>query len=169
MADPQDKRDGLEAFWEDVRGGPVPDPVPNVDRHPGELVIGTNYRVLVRIQPDGQLRYGEGYTPDEAAEVFWTSLALKRKGMEERLMHLGAMEALLLRVGHADIATEQARLRAAHEDATAHDRFMAEISIRNLEAHVHQLIEFARGLVARPDAPEPGEQPDIPPIIAEET
>ena len=147
--------DDLKEFWEDVRAQPLPSPdLRHFDAHPGELVIGTQGRVLVRIQPDGQLRYGEGYTPDDAAEVFWTSLALKRAGMEQRLMHLGLLEQLLIRIGHADLQTERARIYAGREGATEHDRFMAERAIGHLESLVHQMIELGRGLALRvPEAP----------------
>ena len=147
---PREDNESLESYWELVRGRPVPEPdLKHFDVHPGELVIGTQGRVLVRIQPDGQLRYGEGYTPDEAAETFWTILALKRKGMEDRLRHLSILEQLLVRVGQADLQTERARLKAHSEEATEHDRFMAEMAIHNLELLVHQAIELGRGLALR--------------------
>lgn len=154
MPDPKDET--LSAYWQDVLGQPVSEPdLQHFDAHPGELVIGTQGRVLVRIQPDGQLRYGEGYTPDEAAELFWTAMALKRKGMTERLTHFGIMEQLLIRVGRADINTERLRLQAIREDATEEDRFRAEMAMRGLEALVHQMIEFSRGLANRPEPVDP--------------
>lgn len=154
MPDPTKPEDDLKGFWEDVRAQALPDPdLRHFNAHPGELVIGTQGRVLVRIQPDGQLRYGEGYTPDEAAETFWTAMALKRSGMEERLMHLGLLEQLLVRVGHADLRTERARIHAAREGATEQDKFIAERCMGNLESLVHQMIELGRGLALR--VPEP--------------
>ncbi len=162
MPDPKDEN--LAPYWEDVRGQPVPIPdIQHFDAHPGELVIGTKNRVLVRIQPDGQLRYGEGYTPDEAAELFWTAMTLKRKGMEERLQHLGLLEQLLIRVGSADLRTELLRMRAAREDATEEDRFRAQMAMRNLEVLVHQMIELGRGLVARPEPVDPPPPPVVEP------
>lgn len=161
MPDPKDEH--LETYWEDVRGTPVPQPdLRHFDAHPGELVIGTDRnRVLVRIQPDGQLRYGPEYTPDEAAEVFWTAMATKRAGMTERLLHFGIMEQLLIRIGRADINTERLRLRSAQEDSTAEDHFRAEMAMRGLEALVHQMIEFSRGLANRPVDPTP------PPVVVQ--
>jgi len=155
MPDPTKPEDDLKGFWEDVRAQTLPEPdLRHFNAHPGELVIGTQGRVLVRIQPDGQLRYGEGYTPDEAAETFWTAMALKRSGMEERLMHLGLLEQLLVRVGHADLRTERARIHAAREGATEQDKFIAERCMGNLESLVHQMIELGRGLALRvPEAP----------------
>lgn len=55
----------------------------NDDDSDGDLVIGTLSRVFVTIKPDGSLLYGEGYTPDEAAAVFWEALARKRVEAEE--------------------------------------------------------------------------------------
>lgn len=156
MTEPTKPDDKLESFWESVRGQPVPEPdTRHFDNHPGELVIGTHARILVRIQPDGQLSYGEGYTPDEAAEEFWTAMALKRRGMEERLMHLGLMEQLLVQIGRADLRTERARIHAAREGATEEDRFAAERTMGHLESLVHQMIEIARGLALREGDAEP--------------
>ena len=115
--------------------------------HPGDLVFATSKdRVLVRIHPDGQLTYGPEYTPDEVAEVLWTTIALKRVAMEERLLHLDVMEQIVRQMGEADLHYEEMQTVAKREGATAHDAFMEEIARRNLEARVHQMIEFARGV-----------------------
>lgn len=160
MAEPNKPEDDLRTFWEDVRGQPVPEPdLRHLQGHPGELVIGTQGRVLVRIQPDGQLRYGEGYTPDEAAEEFWTAMALKRAGMQERLMHLGILEQMLTRLGRADIRCERARIHASRDEATAEDNFVAERTMAQLESLVHQIIELGRGLALR-QGEEPPQYPD---------
>ena len=37
---------------------------------------GTNFRTpLVVIKPDGEVEFGEGYMPDEAAKLFWEAIA----------------------------------------------------------------------------------------------
>lgn len=149
----------LEEYWKDILG-----PRPETDEakliqefgrpYPGTLTFATqNGRVLVQIDPNGKVTLGEGVTADEAAEDFWTSMALKRQGMEERLMHLGAMEALLLRLARADEFYEESQIRARSEEATEEDHYREEIQRRNLEARVHQMIEFSRGLQQRPDPP----------------
>jgi hypothetical protein len=156
-------QEGLRGYWDAVLG-PRPESVENRlirelgAPHPGTLTFATQTgRVIVQIDPNGKVTLGEGVTADDAAEEFWTAMALKRKGMEERLMHFGVMEALLQRCGRADIAYEQAQERASREGATEEDKFREEIQRRNLEAVVHQMIEFSRGLLRRPDPPqEPG-------------
>ena len=149
----------LTDYWDAILG---PRPEAIKDRlirelgvtHPGVLTIASSTgRVIVQIDPNGKVKLGPGIQPDEAAEEFWTALALKRRGMEERLLHIGMMEALLIRVGRADVAYETAALRARVEGATEEDRYRQEMARRSLEALVHQMIEFSRGLLERPDAP----------------
>jgi hypothetical protein len=144
----REESETLNSYWEILRG-PIPEsPEARLGRlHPGDLVVGTSKdRILVRIHPDGQITYGEGYTPDEVAEILWTTIALKRVAMEERLVHLSIIEQLVIRTGEADLHYEEMQTLARREEATEHDRFMEEIARRNLEARVHQMIDFARGV-----------------------
>jgi hypothetical protein len=154
---PAENESELREYWESVRlGGPLPEPVEQryAREHPGDLVIGTSKeRMLVRIHPDGTLTYGPNYTPDEAAVTFWTAMAQRRLETELRLIQFQTQENLLQRVAEADIAYETSQLRARREEATEHDRFMEEMSRRNLETRVHVLLEFARGLVRREPTP----------------
>ncbi len=149
------KDENLLEYWDDLHHPePQPTSVTAPRTHPGDLVIGTSKgRILVRIHPDGTLTYGPEYTPDEAAVEFWTQMSIRRLESEERVLHLGFIEQMLLRLGNADVAHESAVLRSRRPEATEHDRFMAEISRLNLESVVHQTIEFSRGLVARPNPP----------------
>ena len=41
---------------------------------PRIVITGTDSQPLVTIHPNGQLEYGPGYTPDEAAQRFWDAL-----------------------------------------------------------------------------------------------
>jgi hypothetical protein len=153
---PDEKRpdEDLREFWEDVRGGPLPEPIERrfAGAHPGDLVIATSAsRMLVRIHPDGQITYGPEYTPDEAAVTFWTAMAMRRVEMEERLIQFSMQEQLLLRIAEADVTYERAQRAALAEGASENDRFTEERARANLEARVHQLIEFSRGLLRRPD------------------
>lgn len=161
---PSKTEEDLESFWEDLLGNirPPPNVAERYHPHPGEMIIATNQRMLVGIQPDGTLRFGEGYTPSEAAEIFWTSLALKRKDMEERLTHLGVMEQLMVRVGQADLRYEEASLRARLETAIEDDWFRSEMARRNLESLVHQMIEVCRGLALRDQQPQRPQAPEAP-------
>lgn len=143
------KETDLHEFWDEVQGGPIPEtPERKVAReHPGDLVIATSKnRVLVRIHPDGQLTFSPDYTPDEAAVTFWTAMAQRRIGSEERLAQFAIYEELIRRVGEADLSYERAQQRARAEGATEHDRHLEEISLANLESRVHQLIEVGRGV-----------------------
>jgi len=155
---PEDDRD-LRDYWDSVRlGGPTPEPVERrfAGRHPGDLIIGTSKeRIFVRIHPDGQITYGPGYTPDSAAVEFWTAMAVRRLESEARLIQFSHQEGLMLRIAQADVAYENAQLRARNENATEHDRFMEEMSRRNLESQVHTLIEYARGLLTSREIPIP--------------
>lgn len=165
---PSPPTEDLEGIWADVLG---PRPERIEDRlvrehglpHPGTLTFATSSgRVLVRIEPTGKVTLGEGVTADEAAEEFWTAMALKRQGMEERLMHLAAMEAMLIRLGRADVAYEQAQLRARSDVGTEADKYREELQRRHLEALVHQLLEYARGLLANQPGSNPVEPGPLP-------
>jgi hypothetical protein len=123
----------------------------------GEVVFGVRGQFTVRIRPDGAVLYEGSYQPDEAAKVFWEAVArahpnvnfISRAQQQEgevRDMLAQTIEVLMLRVGKADLHCERLRRKAADENATEHDKFMADIAMRNLEAEVHSLIEFARGL-----------------------
>ena len=154
-----EEQEGLTDFWDDILG-PRPETVEQrLIRdlglpYKGVLTIATNSgRVIVKIDPTGKIFYGEDYTPDDAAELFWTSLALKRPRMENRLRHLAIMEAMLIRVGRADLNAERAVLAARAEGADEHTKQLAEMAHRNLEGLVGAVIEIGRGLASRPAAP----------------
>lgn len=118
-----------------------------------DLVIKTSAdRELVRIKADGRIIYGPEYTPDEAAVEFWTQMSQRRVESEERLIQLGAMEQLIMAVGRADLANEVAQRKGMALGATDIDKFAAERTNGQLEAGIHQLIEFARGLILPPSA-----------------
>lgn len=145
----------LSADWEALRGIPPYIEVPTFPHAPGDFILGTSTgRVILRITSKGRVQLGPGVDLDEAAELFWTNLALKRQGMEERLLHLGIMESILLQVAEADAGYERAQLAARTATATAHDHMMEEMARRTLETRVHGMLEFARGLRRRPDALE---------------
>jgi hypothetical protein len=154
--------EGLRDYWKDVLGTPPETTEARLVRelgipHPGTLTFATSSgKVIVKIDPNGKVTLGEGVTADEAAEEFWTAMSLKRQAMGERLMQLGAMEAMLHRCARADIAYERAATRAREPLATEEDRFREELQRRNLEAAVHQMIEFSRGLLL-PATPPPAE------------
>jgi hypothetical protein len=179
VARPEDQ-EGLTDYWDDILG-PRPEAVEaRLIRelgipHKGVLTLATNSgRIIVRIAPDGRVEYGEGYTPDAAAELFWTNMALKRVGMENRLRHLAIMETMLIRVGRADLAYERALLASREDGATEHSRQLAEMARRNLEVLVHGVIELSRGLALRPTAPsqDSADEPDwqtAPPAPAPQT
>lgn len=155
----------LAVAWEVLRGQPMPEEPPTFPHAPGDFILGTSTgRVILRITREGRVQLGPGVDLDEAAELFWTNLALKRRGMEERLLHLGIMEQILLQMAEADAGYERAQLRARTAEATAHDHMMEEMARRTLETRVHGVLEFARGLRRRPDAPTPEELAEVPPI-----
>lgn len=120
-----------------------------LDIKPGDMALGTKNRVLVVIRSDGTLNYGPGYTPDEAAQVFWAALARKRVEHEETLALHRHLEALAIRIGEADLDNEKARYLAGRAVGTSTGGASA---IKAFEAHallehlVHQMVELGRSL-----------------------
>ncbi len=64
---------------------------------PGPLLEINSFegQLLVRVWADGRIDYGEDYTPDEAARIFWTQIA---KVFDPTLSHMPGEVALQ---GHA--------------------------------------------------------------------
>jgi hypothetical protein len=177
----QEPQEGLTDYWDDILG-PRPETIEQrLVRelglpHPGTFTLATSKgRKIVSIDPNGRVEYGEGYTPDAAAEEFWTNMALKRRGMEQRLQHLAIMEAMLVRMGRADLNYERAQLAAQAQGAGDHERAVGERAHMGLQAIVHQLMDFARGLAQRGPTPaqtdpspwrrEPVPQPPPRPVL----
>lgn len=181
MADSDDKRnpggageqpgsqdDLLSPYWavmRRMRGADEPQPPTPEEAaartYPGELVIATSAkRVLVRIQPDGRIIYGEEYTPDETAVELWTAIARRRADFEARMQYINLLELHIALIAVADQAYEAAQtaVRAAMANAETTERerealrFREDLSRRNLETRVHGVIEFAREFASvRPD------------------
>lgn len=155
---PNEDEDDLGIVWDDLTvAAPRREPQegPLGSQSPRDLVIGTSAnRILVRIKPDGRIEYGPDYTPDEAAVVFWEEMGRRRLEMEERLLLIQHMEAVLTRLGAADLrneaATNQLRERQSQDNLLA-----AQTAQRNLERAMHQAIELGRGLARRPDVLPP--------------
>jgi hypothetical protein len=157
----------LEVYWDDLRVAPhrrTPrEPSFRDQVKPGDFVIGTSRdRILVIIKPDGTLEYGPEYRPDETAVVFWESMGQRRLEMEDRLLVIGHMEAILTRLGDTDLRAESARRIAAnHPDDMEFERQALE-AIRRLEQVVTQAIELGRGLIRRPEIPMPAFPTEVP-------
>lgn len=124
------------------------------------MVIGTGrHGALVRINPDGTLEYGEDYTPNDAARVFWEAVARKRAVEEERPLLNSHMEGLLTALGAADMHNEQAQGRL-NEAQTTENWQASGRAQRALERAMSQAIELGRGLCRRPEiVPVPEEVP----------
>lgn len=154
-AEPNDGED-LAVYWAAVRGPRPERPLTPEEQaakaFPGSLTIGTATNWLIRIHNDGTLEYGPEYTPDEAAVTFWEAMGRRRIQSEERFLQIAMMELHYALLQEADRAYETAQRRARREGATEHDRMMEEMSRRDLESRMHEIIEFSRELVAqRPD------------------
>jgi hypothetical protein len=147
--------DSLESHWDDILG-PRPETIEQrlikeFGTQKGRLTICTESgRAIVSIDADGTVTFGEGYTPNEAAEVFWTNMALKRVGMEQRLQHFAVMEATLVRLGRATINYQQRLLASEAPSATPQDRQQAELARMSLNSLVASLTDYAAGLATRP-------------------
>jgi hypothetical protein len=161
-----DENENLEIFWDDLRIAPHrPPPKPtdfDVSIQPEDLIIGTSqHRILVLIKPDGTLTFGPEYRQDEAAMVFWEAMGQKRLEMEDRLLLIHHMEAILTRLGDADLQNEVAQL-ALRSDTSEEAQQRANQTNQNLERIVSQAIELGRGLIRRPDIPMPAIPADVP-------
>lgn len=152
---PRVEDDSLESHWDDILG-PRPETIEQrlikeFGTTKGRLTICTeNGRAIVSIDADGTVTFGEGYTPNEVAEVFWTNMALKRVGMEQRLQHFAVMEATLVRLGRATINYQQRLLASEAPGATPEHRQQAELARMSLNSLVSNLTDYAAGLATRP-------------------
>lgn len=155
-------------IWDDARAAQArpPKDKPDLDIEPGDMAIGTSEnRLLVVIRKDGRLEYGPDYTPDEAAQVFWEAMLRMKLEVDDRLLLIQHMEALLTRIGAQDLRTEALRKQAAEEPnpiRAGELRQYAELSIKQLESMVHQAIELGRGLARRPDVVPPAVPDEMP-------
>jgi len=173
----EEKKPPLEVYWDDVRvARHRSEPEVTVPKfrdiaEPEDLVIGTNReRVLAIIKPNGDLLFGPGYTPNEAAQVFWEHMAHYRLVMEERFLTVQHMEAILTRLGRADMECERLRTLAASEtDPISKEQRSqsAELAVHSLEMIAHQAIELGRALVSRPEIPLPDMPAQVPDSIRE--
>lgn len=161
----------LEVYWDEInmsRSRPTPEERPSSESwglQPGDMAIGTSReRILVVIRTDGSLVYGPEYTPDEAAVVFWEEMGRRRLEMEERLLLIHHMEAILTRLGSADlhnqVASERLRASVNNENLRVAQRAQA-----TLERAMHNAIELGRGIARRPDIPVPTTPQRIPQAI----
>jgi hypothetical protein len=134
----------------------------------GALAIGTRQEILVLIKPNGSLEYGPNYTPDAAATIFWEAMGQKRLEAEDRILVLQHMEAVMTRLGVADLQAERLRRRAALEEDESRRRELdqlAELGIRRLELICQEAIELGRALAGR-DVPLPAVPEAMPDSIA---
>ncbi len=129
----------------------------NLDIQPGDMALGTKDRVLVVIRADGTLKYGPDYTPDEAAQVFWTVMARKRVEFEETLALHNHLKDLVTQIGEADLDNEKA-IHLARGLVGTPDGGAASLKAFRahafLEGLVHQVIELGRGLAKLKRGPE---------------
>lgn len=52
-------------------------------QNPSLSICAGGFNPMVIIHPDGRIEYGEGYTPDAAAKIFWDALGYERKQRAE--------------------------------------------------------------------------------------
>lgn len=172
---PTDDDDGpLELFWDDLhvarqRPQPANDTVINLtgvkEVPPGTLIIGTSrQRWLVAFYPDGTMEYGPDYTPDEAAVVFLEAIGRRKLEMEDRLLLVGHMDAVLSQLGAADLQNQVADT-ALRERVTDVTLIAARRAQANLERAMHNAIELGRGMARRPDIPMPATPERVPDSI----
>jgi hypothetical protein len=170
----EDEEEPLEVYWDALRGrrGPI-DPVHTaptlrdlVDEN--DMVIGTSaQRILVIIKPTGELIFGPEYTPQEASMIFWEYMGRRRFQLEDRILLIQHMEAVLVRLGRADMDCERLRREAASADnpqLKAERTQQAEIAVGRLNMVAHEAIELGRGLVHRPEVLPP----DVPERVPEQ-
>jgi hypothetical protein len=167
-----DDDNNLEVFWDDVRVAPFRRPPKQEDFGdqvgPGDMVIGTGPdRYLVIIKADGTLRFGPEYRPDEAAMVFWEAMGQRKLQMEDRLLVIGHMEAILTRLGEADLQAESARRIAANNSEDMELERRAIEAVNRFERVAGQAVELGRGLIRRPEVPMPAFPDEVPRSLRE--
>jgi hypothetical protein len=147
----------IQLFWDEKsvsRQRVKPEPAPRMpEPRPGALVIGTSpERILVVVHADGKLEYGPEYTPDEAAVTFWEEMGRRKLEMDERLLLIGHMDAVLTQLGAADIQNQKALEKLSEKVSTESvlGARRAEVALTNA---MHNAIELGRGMVYRPDLP----------------
>lgn len=169
---PTDDDDGpLELFWDDLhvaRQRPVPanDTVVDLtggrELPAGTLVIGTSrHRRLVTFFPDGTMEYGPDYTPDEAAVVLLEAIGRRKLEMDDRLLLVGHMDAVLNQLGTADLRNQAADI-ALRERVTDETLLASRRAQAGLERAMHNAIELGRGMARRPDIPQPAVPERVP-------
>ena len=171
MPDPEDD-DPIWASWESLGLTPSPSTPPKIGGiapDPQDLVIGTGSTLLVSLKPDGTIEYGPDYEPDEAARTFWNAMMRYRLLTDERLVIVQHMEALLTRLGAADLHAESLRRRATELAGSGREGALvveAQQALQVLERIVHQAIELGRGLARRPEVTPPPLPQTPPPTVA---
>jgi len=147
----------LEVFWRDIRrtkpGAPKREDL-NVVVEEGDFAIATSLgNVLVCVKPDGRVAFGPGYTPDKAATLFWEYMGQRRLETEDRIALFQQMDALMVRIGEADLNYEQRVLASREPDLDDHEKARREqvagVARTSLEMQVHQAIELGRGMALR--------------------
>jgi len=172
MADDK-KDDVMKLFWDDARVAPhrrfITHEMSMRDRvRPGDLVIGTSKeRILVIVHADGTLEYGPEYRPNEAAVVFWEEMGRRRLQMEDRLLLIHHMEAVLTRLGDADIRAESARRIAANSPTDMEAERRAIEAVNRVTRVANEAIELGRALIRRPGVPMPAFPGEIPTSVQE--
>lgn len=170
----EDEELPLEVYWDALRGrrGPV-EPTHTVPTlrdlaDENDMVIGTSaQRVLVIIKPNGELIFGPEYTPQEASMIFWEYMGIRRFQLEDRMLLIQHMEAVLVRLGRADMECQQLRQQALDAvDNMTKDQLdrQAEAAMGRLNRVAHEAIELGRGLVRRPEVVPP----DVPERVPEQ-
>lgn len=170
----EDEELPLEVYWDALRGRRAPvEPVHTVPTmrdlaDENDMVIGTSaQRVLVIIKPTGELIFGPEYTPQEASMIFWEHMGRRRYQLEDRILLIQHMEAVLLRLGRADMECERLRREAAEAETMqlkAERTQQADIALARLNMVAHEAIELGRGLVRRPEVLPP----DVPERVPEQ-
>lgn len=167
MAEKDQKNPWGDVIWDDARVAQHRQPLQAPENpevvgpmnDPRNLIIGTSHsRKLVAITPKGEVIFGQEYTPSEAATIFWEHMAARRLAMDDRLLVVQHMEAILVRLGRADMECERLRLLAAQETNPTKKRELtasADLAINALNMVATQAIELGRALVKRPEIPVP--------------
>jgi hypothetical protein len=172
---PADKKDDtMKMFWDDASVSPhrrfITNEMSMSDKvQPGDMVIGTSKnRILVVIHADGTLEYGPEYRPNEAAIVFWEEMGRRRLQMEDRLLTIHHMDAVLTRLGDADLRAESARRIAANNPTDMEMERQAIEAVNRVEMVAGEAIELGRALVRRPGIPMPAFPDEIPTSVQEQ-
>jgi hypothetical protein len=99
----------------DKQGGGMSTHTPNAPDDTNIIEICSAAGPLVTIKPNGAIEYGEGYTPDGAATIFWQAIAQAFPALRSESGRAGVIEEILTGLRSEDDSTQLRAIIASIE------------------------------------------------------